>query len=29
VSIVVVWMIERARRKRDEALDRGDPLPSE
>jgi hypothetical protein len=24
----VVWLIERARRRRDEALDRGEPLPS-
>jgi len=29
ISILVVWLIERARRKRDEALDRGDPLPSD
>jgi sec-independent protein translocase protein TatC len=28
ISILVVWMIERARRRRDEALDRGEPLPS-
>ena len=26
LSILVVWLIERARRKRDEALDRGEPL---
>jgi sec-independent protein translocase protein TatC len=28
ISILVVWLIERARRRRDEALDRGEPLPS-
>jgi sec-independent protein translocase protein TatC len=28
ISILVVWMIERARRRRNEALDRGEPLPS-
>jgi sec-independent protein translocase protein TatC len=26
LSILVVWMIERARRKRDAALDRGEPV---
>jgi sec-independent protein translocase protein TatC len=26
LSILVVWLIERARRKRDEALDRGEPV---
>lgn len=28
VSILVVWLIERARRRRDEALDRGEPVAS-
>jgi Twin arginine targeting (Tat) protein translocase TatC len=28
ISILVVWTIERARRRRDEALDRGDPIAS-
>jgi sec-independent protein translocase protein TatC len=28
LSILVVWLIERARRKRDEALDRGEPVAS-
>jgi len=28
ISILVVWLIERARRRRDEALDRGEPFPS-
>jgi sec-independent protein translocase protein TatC len=29
ISILVVWMIERARRRRDEALDRGEPVASD
>ena len=28
ISILVVWLIERARRRRDEALDRGEPVAS-
>jgi sec-independent protein translocase protein TatC len=28
ISILVVWLIERARRRRDEALDRGEPITS-